>query len=202
MKTVKSVLENAENTLYTAELGLKMYQDSSSSKDKMAGLRNLIVFGRAVTNVLQNLKNLVVNFEGWYNPKVEEMGKDAILKHFYQMRSEVLKEGDIKFASSVQFNNFNSMEFEKKIESIRPPNAKSFFIGDELGGSGWNIENEDGTIEKFYININEHLDVELNYKIELYNNKLDLPTKDIPEAGIYYIEYLKNLLNEAKNTFL
>ncbi len=55
LRTAEQILKEAEDTLYTAELGLCLMK-GRNPKQRMAGLRNLVVFGRAVTNVLQNLR--------------------------------------------------------------------------------------------------------------------------------------------------
>jgi hypothetical protein len=68
----------------------------------MPGLRNLIVFGRAVTNILQNLRSVVgaKTFDEWYMPLQEEMRDDELLKYFYELRTEILKEGSLQQQSA------------------------------------------------------------------------------------------------------
>ena len=105
MKTTASILKEAENTLFTAHLGLKLLY-GTNPHERLAGLRNLIVFGRAVTNVLQNLRSTEgeKKFNEWYQPKVEEMKKDDISNYFYKLRSEILKEGTLNVHSSLEFS--------------------------------------------------------------------------------------------------
>ena len=47
-----NVLQSARDTLRTAELGLRDLQGGPADR-RLAGLRNAVVFGRAVTNVLK-----------------------------------------------------------------------------------------------------------------------------------------------------
>ena len=69
------------------------------------------------------------------------------------MRSEILKEGFLrKQGYSLHIKNFNTSTDMEKIGNP-PPNAKSFFIGDPIGGIGWIVELPDGTNEKFYGNL-------------------------------------------------
>jgi len=39
----------------------------------------------------------------------------------------------------------------------QPPGATSFFIGDELGGTGWEVSQPDGSTEKYYIDLPEEI---------------------------------------------
>ncbi len=56
--------------------------------------RLLVEFGRAVTNVLQNIRTYDRDrFDRWYEPIQKQMASDPLLKHFYKIRSEILKEG-------------------------------------------------------------------------------------------------------------
>jgi len=87
------------------------------------------------------------------------------------------------------------------LENIpKPPNCKSFFIGDETGGSGWVVQNEDGEEEKFYITFNKSI---VDLRINLAGLPTELPYEDtsiLNLCAIYY-EYLSNLVGEAKQRF-
>lgn len=88
---------------------------------------------RDVTFILQNIKSTERNFEEWYSKKVDIMKDDDLLNHFKNMRNEILKEGQVQFLPVLKINGTLDLnEFPKKFE--QPPNAKYFFIGDELGG--------------------------------------------------------------------
>jgi hypothetical protein len=67
---------------------------STESGAQLAGLMNLVTFGRAVTNMLQNIRSIDADlFDLWYAPFQEEMTSDPLLRYFYLLRSEILKEG-------------------------------------------------------------------------------------------------------------
>ena len=148
-KTTAEILQRAQDTLHTAQLGLLGLQNADP-RARIAGVRNVIVFGRAVTNVLQNLRSTESGFENWYKPQVEAMQAEPLMKYLYKVRSEILKEGSIPVASSVLLNG-NPMELMRRFNS--PPGAKGFFIGDRIGGSGWEVETEAGQTEKFYVEL-------------------------------------------------
>jgi hypothetical protein len=52
----------------------------------MAAMHNVVVMGRAVTNVLQKLCSKVEDFDVWYQPWVEEMARDPLLRYLYNLR--------------------------------------------------------------------------------------------------------------------
>ncbi|WP_236446817.1 hypothetical protein, partial [Pseudomonas syringae] len=55
IEEVKQALARTEQTLSTAHFGLNIL-NSGPLEQKSAGLRNVLVFGRSVTFVIQNLK--------------------------------------------------------------------------------------------------------------------------------------------------
>ncbi|EGR2355990.1 hypothetical protein QNE77_004436 [Vibrio alginolyticus] len=198
---IKAIIQKAEDTYQTARFG---YDDlvSTSRLRRFSGLRNLIVFGRSVTFVLQNLKTPVGEeaFNEWYIPLQEEMKQDVVMKYFVTLRNEILKQGKLPISTSVTAT-ISSGDIAKL--GNPPPGAQSFFIGDQSGGSGWVIELADGTEEKYYVEIPESM-----AKVQQHFSELPVPeedslkTKSIEELCRYYLEKLENLIDDAKLTFL
>jgi hypothetical protein len=63
----------------------------------------------------------------------------------------ILKEGSMpRVGSSMYIEHLDSRELQPLMEHP-PPGAHGFFIGDLLGGSGWQIELPDGSVEKYYV---------------------------------------------------
>lgn len=122
-RTSRQIVQDAQDTLFTARLGLE-HLNYSDPKVRMAGLRNVVVFGRAITNVLQNLRSTESDFDAWYLPCVEAMRADALLKYFYNLRSQILKEGDIATSVSVKFSG-DPTALMRSFKA--PPKAKGFF---------------------------------------------------------------------------
>jgi hypothetical protein len=198
-KTVKDVLDRAEDTLYTAKLGLA-HVKGNDPRARAAGLRNVVVFGRAVTNVLQNLRSIAPGFDDWYRNHITEMEKDELMRFFYRIRSEILKQGALSVHSSMTFSG-NPMEVFKHFKP--PPRAKAFFIRDPLGGSGWEVETDQGAIEKYYVQIPDNLpglQIDINIHLtEAPEQFRDVPAGDLCEK---YLGYLSTLIAEAKSRFL
>jgi hypothetical protein len=67
-RTADSVLNDAAQTLETADWGLADFTGPDPRR-RMPGLRNLVVFGRAMTNALQNLRSVVGKSECGRRPR-------------------------------------------------------------------------------------------------------------------------------------
>lgn len=202
-KTVRSILADATETLRTAEFGLADF-GGSDPRRRMAGLRNLVVFGRAVTNVLQNLKSVVGEdvFDKWYGPIREDMRQDEVLRFFYIMRSEILKEGTLRTTTSVQLN-LNGKELAPLL-SNPPRGAKGFFIGDNLNGNGWEVELPDGSTEKYYVTLPASVQViaKFHFPDAPIRRKGEVISDNSAEGlARLYIDGLRSLLEKARAEF-
>lgn len=200
-KTTAEVMQRATDTLTTAKLGLRDVVGGGAGR-RLAGLRNLVVFGRAVTNVLQNLRSLEPTFDEWYQPYVEKMKADPLLKYFYALRSEILKEGTLRTGSATHIHHF---EFPRDMQRIGPPppGAGSFFMGDQAGGSGWEITGEYGQVEKFYVDIPGDI---ATFEVHLPEAPREHLGKAVPDTRIetlatLYFDYLAALVEDARRTF-
>lgn len=150
IRTANDILRSARETLDTARQGLVDVQDDP--KRRMSGLRNLVVFGRAVTNVLQNLRSVRSDFDDWYGPVQKELESSHLMKFFYDLRSEILKKGDAGVGNRVHIKSLNFPVDMAKFG--RPPvRACGFFIGDSVGGTGWEVEVSTGIVEKYYVDL-------------------------------------------------
>jgi hypothetical protein len=197
-RTTREILQHAEETLFTARLGLDHLR-GEDPKARIAGLRNVVVFGRAVTNVLQNLRSTEPTFDAWYQPQVELMRADPLLRYFYELRSKILKQGSVAVGSSMTFSG-DPMALIQRFKP--PPRAKAFFIGDNVGGSGWEVETDDGSTEKFYVTIPGDVPgMKLDMNIHLTDapdQHKKLPAPDVCEE---FLGKLSTLLSDAKTRF-
>lgn len=197
-KTTSSTLEGTQNTLFTAKLGLRAL-DSADPNERMAGLRNLVVFGRSVTFVLQNLRSTEPDFDGWYEKYESEMKADSLMKFFNKLRSTILKEGELRTHMSLTFSS-NPHELIKR--SQPPPGAKAFFISDQIGGSGWEVELPDGSVAKYYVAIPSDLpNFDLSIQVHLSEAPEQYHGMPVEELCEKYILYLDGMVQEAKRHF-
>jgi len=195
------ILKDVQETLKTAELGLAMLIKGPPEL-KLCGLRNLAVFGRATTFVLQNLRSTESEFDLWYARHREEMESDPLLIHFKNLRNELEKEGSLYVSARVNIKEFS---FPQDLSRFGPPppNAKSFFIGDRVGGTGWEVRLPDGSTAKYYVNLPQEIGtVSLHFpkspKTHLGKRLLN---DSIEALCTLYISYLQKLVREAKEKF-
>lgn len=155
-KEVAGVLKRAKDTLDIAYYGLRLLT-SGDPQERSPGLRNVLVFSRSTTFVIQNLKSVVgtAEFDSWYAPHQDRMKADPVMRYFVEARNNLEKQGRLDVGHNLYIQNFSTLDMKKF--GSPPAGAKSFFIGDEIGGTGWEIELADGSIEKFYVALPESI---------------------------------------------
>lgn len=198
---IEAVLQRVDETLETARLGLSDLFDSGRSR-RMSGLRNLIAFGRSVTFVLQNLRSVVrEEFDAWYEPHQESLKNDPLMRYFVEARNELEKQGKLSVATSTHIHSFSAGDIAK---CGRPPTgATSFFIGDQLGGSGWEVELADGSKEKYYVELPSSIaEVKQHFSNLPEAMAPELKGATIEELSQRYIERLADLVLAARTHFL
>ncbi|NYE07276.1 hypothetical protein F4694_004061 [Bacillus niacini] len=196
MTTKASVFKNIDDTLKTVEIALKDLKNEIPER-RIASIRNIITFGRSVTFAIQKLKKHVDGFDNWYKPKQQEMISNPLFKYFKDIRDEIIHEGKLNTNVSVNTTFFSPLFLQYM---PKPPNHSSFFLGDQNGGSGWIVKNDDAEEEKYYITLNkDFVDVQLS----LEGLPQDLPYEDTSILNLctIYFDYLKNLVVEAKELF-
>lgn len=202
MKSTEGIIADAVQTLDTARLGLSDIVNGGPEK-RDAGLRNVVVFGRAVTNVLQNLRSTESRFEDWYAPLQKEMESDSLLRFFYNLRSEILKEGTIPTSTSAYIKGFNFPQDMFRF-GPPPPNAVRFFIGDRLGGTGWEVRVSGDSIEKYYVQLPPEIGVVTRQFREPPKEHLGAALRDVSIESLcqLYLDYLATVVESAKATFM
>jgi hypothetical protein len=146
------VLRKARKVFETANLGLADACGDDPAR-RIPGIHNVIVFGRATTFVLQNLRTIdAAAFDAWYEPYRTEMRADALLKYFNRLRTELEKEGGAETGVSVHINHLDTRDLAPLMANP-PHGAQGFFIGDASGGSGWHVVLADGTSAKYYVRL-------------------------------------------------
>lgn len=199
IKEIEAIIQKAEETLKTAQFG---FDDLSDKKRRTSGLRNLIVFGRSVTFVIQNLKTPVgeEDFTNWYSPIQDSLKSDVVMKYFVTLRNEILKQGKLPITTSATIN-INPGDMSKL--GTPPPGANGFFIGDQLGGSGWIIELPDGTKEHYYVELPTSMaDVKQHFSELPVPEDHELKQKPIEELCEAYLSKLGNIIDSAREKFL
>jgi hypothetical protein len=195
----EEILKKAEGILAVAKLGLDNFI-KGPKQNRFAGLMNVVVFGRAVTNVLQNLRSICPDyFDHWYQKYKEEMAADELLKYFYDLRSKILKEGEMPVSVCVKIER---LEFPQDLSKLGspPPYAVGSFIGDNFGGSGWLIQLPDGSTESYYVELPQDIGSVSMYFPNPPRTHLgkEIGNDSIENISRLYIDYLSSLVESAK----
>lgn len=195
-------IKRAQQVLDTAYFGLKVLK-SGDPTERSAGLRNVLVFGRSVTFVIQNLRSIVgeSRFNSWYAPFQDEMRADPLMRYFVDARNNLEKQGRLDVAVSGAVYSFNSYDLEK-LE--KPPfESTSFFMGDQSGGSGWEMDLGGGESVKYYISIPKSIG-EFRQVFHSLPDNIPQELRDLStdELCSIYLEKLSKLLAATKKEFL
>ena len=203
-RNVRAVLDDASATLDTARLGVEDFRRGDRPGRRLAGLRNAVVFGRAVTNAVQNIRRFErEGFERWYGPRQAALRENTDFKYLVELRNQILKEGVLGSTSaSMMIEDFNTNQLAEL--PTPPAGAKSFFMGDHLGGSGWEVDLADGTKERYYIELPTTWKIRTEAHFTDVTTSLGLPPpkKPIDHLLVEYMDQLTDLIAAARLEFL
>jgi hypothetical protein len=143
----REYLSRTREVLDTAFQGYFVLKDQPTRRS--AGFRNVIVFGAHVRKVLETLPSDGGEFDKWYKPIRKEFKNSVLMKLFDQLLEQVRKRDAAGVDSKARVVGFNYPADVPKLGK-RPANARELFMGDELGGVGWEVELLPGVVEKYY----------------------------------------------------
>ena len=191
---IPKVLSNTKQNLRTMKHG---YEDliEGDLERQNSGIRNIAVFGRATTRSLQRLKSRVTGFEQWYSLYREEMEKDPLMKHFWEMRNQFLKQGENPTGNYLQIHKFSPTDLHR---FEKPDFATDFFM--DTTGAGWIIELPDGSKERYYVDLPEDIGkVGLTFTDppDEHLGK-DISHTSLEEKCELYVEYIQNIVMDAE----
>jgi hypothetical protein len=93
-ESAKNALKGAEEMLYIAFLGLDLVR-GNDARARMAGLRNVAVFGRAFIKIVESLRSMEPAFDEWYVPHAEAMKRDPLVRYLSKLRKRILEAGEL-----------------------------------------------------------------------------------------------------------
>jgi hypothetical protein len=195
---ITDVLRKTRSTLRRAEFALDTLQQTPDRERQVAEMANVVVAGRAVTNVLQLLRSKVEGFDDWYEPWQQQMRQDPLLRYLYRLRSEILKEGE-EGATTRQVISFDPV----RDLPPAPPGTTFFYTEDENGGWGWNMQLEDGSIQRIYVSIPEDRVRSFLAFTDPPGEHLEAPSHDASLQHVceLYVQYLQRLVDAAERRF-
>lgn len=194
MAEARQSILSAEKKLETAYFGLKDMLAGPERYD--AGLMNAVVFGRMVTLSLQNMSTSVPRFAEWYKPHRENLAADPLMRFFVTMRNEIEKQVKDHKSAHVFISNVDQSLFDQLGDP--PPGATSFFMGDEFGRSGWNIQQPDGEVDRYYVVLPAGI---LDHKICLRDTPPEFAHVQASDLVAIYLGKLGEVVKAARQEF-
>jgi len=140
-------LQRTRQALDTAFQGYFVLKDHPARRT--AGFRNVIIFGQTVRKVLEELPRVSDEFDKWHKPIRQEFKTSVLMKLFAQLLAEIRKRETDAIGSTARVVGFNYPADVPKLGK-RPAYARELFMGDEIGGIGWEVEVLPGVVEKYY----------------------------------------------------
>jgi len=193
------ILSRVDDTLATVRQGFNDLCSADKSR-RMTGLRNLLVFGRSVTFVLQNLRSVnQPEFDAWYQVEKRELQGNALARYFVEARNELEKQGKLSVGTRTFIKSFTNEDIRKF--GPPPANAKSFFIGDNLGGAGWAVDLGGGQTAKYYVELPQSIGTVTQHFTNLPAADPALSGSTIEELCGRYMNLLTELVERAHARF-
>jgi len=144
----KDFLHRTREALDIAFQGYFMVKDQPTRR--VAGFRNVIVFGAIVRQALEKLPSTGDEFDKWFKTVRKELKNSVAMKLFGELLVEIRKREAAGVDSRARVVGFNYPADIPKLGK-RPAHARELFMGDDLGGVGWEVEALPGTLEKYYV---------------------------------------------------
>ena len=197
----REVFARADATLTTARYGLEDLRGIDPGR-KLSGFRNLVVFGRAVVDVLPYLRSVDPGFDAWFELKAREAQEDPLVRYFYELRTGLFRRGPAQTSTGAQ-GAPPTRPRDLRRSGPPPPGALSFFVGDAYGGSGWVIRLPDGRLENYYVALPADIGRLSVILPHAPSTHLGQPLPSVGAEGLagIYVQYLENLVFEARAHF-
>jgi hypothetical protein len=201
--SIAEVIRKTREVLATARIGLQDMTSADPAR-RAAGMHNAVIFGRSVTNVLENIRTINrAGFNEWWDPRQQAMRDDPLLRYFYKLRSEIEKEGPPDPTVEGFYINHLGPSDMAEMQRHAPAGTKSIFIGDPQGRSGYEVALSDGTVEKVYFKIPESVGYPifgLPDRPEMHLGQR-ISDRSMPNLCRIYLGYMENLIVEAERDF-
>jgi len=194
-RLASEVLRDAADALEFVEQALREITDLPG-RERLAGIRNLPIWGRVLTWTLQNLRPLIgrPEFDGWWSPWRVQLETDPDFAYLYDLRNQIEKEGTVGSLGHV-----TDLWHQSQVQGPSPPNTVGIFI--DRWGAGWRVQKPDGTIELFYAQIPEPLGSQLFFTEPTTSQHRSPPKASIDVIARRYVDLLRQVLESAREEF-
>ena len=146
-RVVSEILRNLSEAARLTDAAVADTRHAMAER-QLGAARNVVVFGKRVLGLLHELGNADPGFADLFAQNRLAMTDDPKIQRFDLLAVEMLRER----SPQLNVTHLAIPSAGAKFGS-RPPNARVFFSGDRLGGSGWELVMGDGSIEKHYLTL-------------------------------------------------
>jgi len=131
------------------------------------------------------------------------MRRDPLLRWFNELRNDMLKAVSPPTTMSMHIRHLDSSQLQPLFDNP-PPGARSFFIGDSVGGSGWEVERPDGETEKYYVQLPPEVEANITTALHLPEPPTEHLGRHLDDTSIcylvrLYVDYVEQLLRAANS---
>jgi hypothetical protein len=172
---------------------LRAYEAAPEPNAKRMALGNCLVWGRAITNVIQNARSVWSGFEEWYARHAQVLKDDQRFRAFYQMRTEVLKRGHTAArAAALVWDEKNEL-FDALLPI--PEGAVSAVLFDpETRFFGWIVRRDDAKEERVERKLPES--VKIDEFLVFSSDGVSPGTWNVDKALQAYADLLRSMAGE------
>jgi hypothetical protein len=184
----RKILGDAEHLMRLVEESFRHLCEGPEDR-RFPGLRNLVVFGEAMLAQMRILSAATPLFAAWFEQQEQASSADPQLAELAKLRKAVLREPKER-------REFTELQLASagKGYGRRPENARAFFSGDRLGGSGWEIAVPGGAVEKYYVALPmDHGPAGYRYESDTKST-----AKPIEPLARRYLNHLREVFRFAK----
>ncbi|MEJ7783294.1 MAG: hypothetical protein WKF96_00735 [Solirubrobacteraceae bacterium] len=200
------ILANTREMLSMAHAGLADAK-SPGPRRRRPGLMNLFTYGRSVTMAMQTMKHTDPAFEAWWQPYQAMMKSDPLMQYFNKTRTEIMHEGELTTVNYTVIGAegpVNMGEVFAELSKHAPPNTVATFLGDQLGGNGWEVRMPDGSTEHVYFQLPGDVDIESGLQLHHPPDQHDgkpITDNSIATIGGLYVATLDRIVDEFVTRF-
>jgi hypothetical protein len=195
------IFANTREMLELARAGLAD-ATGPDPRRRRPGLMNLFTYGRSVTLAIQTMRNTDPGFEDWWRPYQDRMAGDSLMRYFNNRRTDIVHEGELRTGSYTVIGSQGPVDMGALMQELSrdaPPNTESIFLGDPLGGNGWEVRMPDGTLEKVYFDLPQTADVTSGLTLDDPPTEHDgqaIADPSIQNLGQLYIDVLTRTVED------
>jgi hypothetical protein len=194
LQHVQSSIQLARHWLLSAERELDTFEHGTEGSQRTLSFWNFISALVATRNALRHAMKAETAFEAAFQSHWQDIESDQLFTCLVRLRNELYHEKPTRIATGMYIRQI--VVSPDLMGPAPAPNA-SMFIGDQLGGSGWEVPQPDGSVEKFYRELPEG-SVEIHYQLPERLQPSEHKGEDVSRLGLKEIAHRALSLLQSK----